>query len=95
MNNKDSHASALAAVLRRAAGLLLLFLATSSAALAADPALPRLRVTSADSGKGKYKKKAGYLVGIRDCRLIVDLVRFRLAPKQESPLLHDTNISVH
>ena len=30
MNNKDSHASALAAVLRRAASLLLLFLATSA-----------------------------------------------------------------
>ena len=45
MNNKDSHASALAAVLRRAAGLLLLFLATSAAALAADPALPPLRVS--------------------------------------------------
>jgi hypothetical protein len=49
MNNKDSHASALAAVLWRAAGLLLLFLATSAAALAADPALPRLRVS--DNGR--------------------------------------------
>ncbi len=49
MNNKDSHASALAAVLRRAAGLWLLFLATSAAALAADPALPRLQVS--DNGR--------------------------------------------
>lgn len=49
MNNKDSHAIALAAVLRRAVGLVLLCLAASAAALAADPALPRLQV--GDNGR--------------------------------------------